>query len=151
MVRTDANQLRPVAGDSALAEAIKVLARAHQSMIWDRTRQVQRMRAALREYFPAALEAFEDFTGADALELLAKAPTPSAAARLSRTQISAALKHTRRHNIETKTEAIRAALRSEQPTQPAELTSAFAASTVENASRRASCWLRQPSSIAVKA
>ena len=31
MVRTDAHQLRAVAGDSALAEGIKVVARAHQS------------------------------------------------------------------------------------------------------------------------
>jgi hypothetical protein len=38
MVRTDAHQLRPVAGDTALVEGIKVVARAHQSMIWDRTR-----------------------------------------------------------------------------------------------------------------
>ena len=37
MVRTDRHNHRPVAGDSELAEAIKVLARAHQSMIWSRT------------------------------------------------------------------------------------------------------------------
>ena len=58
--RTDSHQLRPVAGDSAGAEAIKVAARAHQTLIWERTRQVQRLRHLLREYFPAVLEAFED-------------------------------------------------------------------------------------------
>lgn len=47
------------------------------------------MRAALREYFPAALEAFEDFTGADALELLAELRARAAAAKLSRAQIGA--------------------------------------------------------------
>ena len=61
MVRTDSHQLRPVAGDSAGAQAIKVAARAHQTLIWERTRQVQRLRHQLREYFPAALEAFEDW------------------------------------------------------------------------------------------
>jgi Transposase len=49
MVRTDAHQLRPVAGDTALVEGIKVVARAHQSLIWDRTRHVLRLRSALRE------------------------------------------------------------------------------------------------------
>jgi transposase len=52
MVRTDARQLRPVAGDSPEAEAIKVAARARQTLIWERTRQVQRLRHQLREYFP---------------------------------------------------------------------------------------------------
>lgn len=39
--------------------------------------------AALRRYFPAALQAFDDLGDAEALELSAKAPTPSTAARLS--------------------------------------------------------------------
>ena len=69
MVRTDAHQLRPVAGDTALAEGIKVVARAHQSMIWDRQRHLLRLRAALREFFPAALEAFDDLAAPDVLEL----------------------------------------------------------------------------------
>jgi transposase len=60
MVRTDRHQLRPIAADSALAEAVKVLARAHQTLIWDRSRQVLRLRAALLEFFPAALQAFDD-------------------------------------------------------------------------------------------
>ena len=56
------------------AEAIKVAARTHQTLIWERTRQVQRLRHPLREYFPAALEAFEDLAAPDTLELLATAP-----------------------------------------------------------------------------
>jgi transposase len=97
MVRTDGHQLRQVAGDSAQVEGIKLLARAHQTLIWDRTRQVLRLRAGLREYFPAALLAFDDLTAPQALELLGKAPDPVTAARLSRTQILAALKRARRH------------------------------------------------------
>ena len=77
MVRTDSHQLRPVAGDSPEAEAIKVAARAHQTLIWERSRHLLRLRAALREYFPAALEAFDDLAAADTLELLAKAPDPA--------------------------------------------------------------------------
>lgn len=81
MVRTDAHQLRPVAGDSALAEGIQVVARAHQSMIWERQRHTLRLRASLREFFPAALEAFEgvlgDLAAADVVELLERAPDPA--------------------------------------------------------------------------
>src|SRR5215470_15383458 len=60
VVRTDAHQLRPAAGDSAAAEAVKVLARTHKTLIWERTAVVLRLRAQLREYFPAAIAAFED-------------------------------------------------------------------------------------------
>jgi transposase len=80
MVRTDAHQLRAVAGDSAEAEGLKVLARTHKTLIWERTRQTQRLRHQLLDYFPAALEAFGDLDAPDALELLGKAPEPARAA-----------------------------------------------------------------------
>ena len=96
-----------------------MVARAHKTLIWERTRHVQRLRHALREYFPAALEAFDDLAAADTLELLAKAPDPASAARLTRSQISAALKRARRRDIDTKADPIQAALRAEQLGQPA--------------------------------
>ena len=58
MVRTERHQLRPVAADTPEAEAIKVAARAHQTLIWERTRHTLRLRSALREFFPAALAAY---------------------------------------------------------------------------------------------
>jgi hypothetical protein len=42
MVRTDSHQLRPAAGDSPGGQGIKVVARTHKTLIWDRTRAVQR-------------------------------------------------------------------------------------------------------------
>jgi hypothetical protein len=54
MVRTDSHQLRAVAGDSADAEGLKVLARTRKTMIWERARQVQRLRHQLLGYYPAA-------------------------------------------------------------------------------------------------
>lgn len=129
MVRTDSHQLRAVAGDSAEAEAIKVVTRIHKTMIWERTRTTQRLRAALREYFPAALEAFEDLDATDTLELLTKAPDPASAARLTIAQISAALKRARRRNIGEKAARIQAALRTEHLGQPAVVTAAYAVST----------------------
>ena len=127
MVRTDSHQLRAVAGDSAEAEGIKVLARTHKTLIWERTRQVQRLRHQLREYYPAALEAFDDLDAPDTLELLGKAPEPARAARLTRAQVSAALKRACRRNITERATAVLAALRSQQLGQPPAVTAAYAA------------------------
>jgi hypothetical protein len=127
MVRTDSHQLRQAAGDSPEAAGIKVVARMHKTMIWERTREVQRLRHQLLEYFPAALEAFADLDAPDTLELLAKAPGPERARRLTRAQVSAALKRARRRNIPEKATAVLAALRSPQLAQPPALTAAYAA------------------------
>jgi transposase/transposase IS116/IS110/IS902 family protein len=127
MVRTDSHQLRPAAGGSPQAGAVKVVARTHKTLIWDRGRAVQRLRHQLREYFPAALAAFEDLDAPDTLELLGKAPDPARAARLTRAQVAAALKRARRRDIKDKTDAILAALRGEHLGLPPELTAAYAA------------------------
>jgi Transposase/Transposase IS116/IS110/IS902 family len=126
LVRTDAHQLRPIAGDSPLVEGIKLIARAHQNLIWDRHRQMLRLRGSLREFFSAALAAWPDLTAPDALELLAAAPDPERAARLSRSKIAAALRRARRRDVEARAEQIQATLRSAQLTQPAELVGAYA-------------------------
>jgi transposase len=128
MVRTDSHQLRPVAGDSPQAEAVKVVARMHKTLIWERTRHTQRLRHALREYFPAALAAFEDLDAPDTLELLGKAPDPASAARLTIAQISAALKRARRRDIAAKAARIQAALRAEHLGRSEVVTAAYAAS-----------------------
>ncbi|WP_210035274.1 IS110 family transposase [Pseudonocardia parietis] len=129
MVRTDGHQLRPIAGDSERAAGIKVLSRAHQRLIRDRTRQVLRLRQTLLEYFPAALDAFDDLTRADTVELLAKAPDPAAAARLTRAQIGAAMRRARRRGIEDKAAAVAAALRRPCLTRSEPVTAGFAAAT----------------------
>jgi hypothetical protein len=58
MVRTNAHQLRPVAADTEQAQAVKVVARAHKTLIWERNRQVTRLQYQLRDFFPAALDAY---------------------------------------------------------------------------------------------
>ena len=126
MVRTDRHQLRPIAPDSALAEAVKVLARAHQTLVWDRSRQVLRLRAALLEFFPAALQAFDDLAAPDALELLAAAPDPASAARLPAGTIIAALKRARRQRVADKAARLQAVLRAEHLAQPSVVVAAYA-------------------------
>ena len=130
LVRTDRHNHRPVAGDSDLAAGVKVLARGHQNLIWVRTRHTNMLRSALREYYPAALEAFNDLDHSDALAVLGRGPTPQAGRALTRTQIRAALRRGgRQRNLETRTEAIRTALRTDQLEAPAAVVEAFAAVT----------------------
>ena len=130
IVRLDRAHHRPVAGDTADGEAIKLVARSHQTMIWERTRHVLRLRSTLREYFPAALDTFADLDEPDALELLAAAPDPDRAARLTKAKITGALKRARRRNIADRAVEIQQSLRAEALRQPAAVQTAFAAITV---------------------
>jgi transposase len=127
MVRGRRHALRPIAGDSGRAETVKVLSRAHKTLIWERTRHILRLRQMLREFFPAALLAFDDLAAPDALELLGRAPEPVSAAGLSTAQITAALKRARRRDVAAKAATIQAALRSRQLGQPPVLAGAYAA------------------------
>jgi transposase len=130
LVRTDRHNHRPIAGDSGPAEAIKVLARAHQSLIWARTRHTNGLRSALREYYPAALKTFEDLADRDTLAILGRAPTPLDAQRLSVSKIRSALKAAgRQRNLDTRALQIQEMLRTEQLAAPAAVTAAFGAST----------------------
>lgn len=130
LVRTDRHNHRPLAGDSPAAEAIKVLARGHQNLIWTRNRQTNALRSALREYYPAALVAFDDLHDRDALAVLGRAPTPVEGARLSISAIRSTLARAgRRRNIDSKSREIQAALRTEQLAAPDQVTAAFAATT----------------------
>jgi Transposase IS116/IS110/IS902 family./Transposase. len=127
IVRLDRAHHRPVAGDTDQGEAIKLTARSHQSLIWDRSRHVLRLRSTLREYFPAALLAFDDLDAAEALELLARAPDPDQASRLSLAVITAALKRARRRHVEDRAHQLRNIGKAPQLRQPPVLQSAYAA------------------------
>ena len=115
LVRTDRHNHRAVGGDSELVDAIRVLARSHQSAIWSRQRQLNSLRSALREFYPGAQAAFGTDLGAgDALAILSIAPTPEAGRALSRSKIASALRRAgRRRNIDAKTVEIQTALRGE--------------------------------------
>jgi hypothetical protein len=119
LARTDAHNHRPIAGDSDLAEAVKVLARAHQSMIWTRQRQANQLRSTLREFYPGALSCFDDLDGADALAVLSVAPTPVLGRALSRSKIASALRRGgRQRRMEERAVEIQAALRNAQLAAP---------------------------------
>ena len=131
LVRLDRAHHRPVAGDSDTAEHVKVLARAHQSMIWSRQRQANMLRSMLREFYPAALVAFgEDLTGRDAMAVLAVAPSPDQGRRLSTARVVTVLRRAgRQRNHAAAAERIVTALGTEQLTARPGVVAAYSAST----------------------
>ena len=130
LVRTDRHNHRPVAADSPESEGIKVLARAHQNLIWARIRHTNQLRHALREYFPAALAAFEDLADRDTVAVLGRAPDPQRAAKLTHKQLVTALRRGgRKRYLNQRAEEIQEALRSQQLTAPDMISQAFAATT----------------------
>ena len=126
MVRTDRQHLRPAAGDSPTAEAVKVLTRGHKTLIWERTRQVSRLRQTLLDFFPAAVTAYPKLADTDTLELLGLAADPASAAALTAEQITGALRRARRRGIPDKVTAIQAVLRRPGLDQPTVVAGAHA-------------------------
>lgn len=126
LVRTDRHKHRTIAGDTELAEAVKVLARAHQNLIWSRQRQINQLRNTLREFYPGALAAFEHLDSPDAAAILEQAPTPSRGRALSQAKIVSALRRAgRQRNLETKAAQIQSQLRQPQLEAPALVAQAY--------------------------
>jgi transposase len=123
VLRTDRDMHRPLPADSELAQAIAVLARAQQDAVWDRTQAHNRLRSHLREYYPGFLAAFGAARGGimrpEARAVLATAPTPADAARLTAAQLRAALtKAGRSRGIDAEAARLREALRRPQMRHP---------------------------------
>ena len=129
IVRTDRDHHRLMTGDSELGEAVKALARTHQTMIWSKQRQANQLRSMLREFYPAALSVFsEDLAGRDALAVLAVAGTPSAGRALTRTRVISVLRRAgRQRNLDHRAAQILAALQAEQLELPTPVTAAYGA------------------------
>ena len=122
VLRTDMHAHRPLPADSELARAIAVLARAQQDAVWDRTTAHNKLRSQLREYFPGFLAAFagtrDGIMRPEARAVLAAAPTPADAARLTVAQLRALLKKAgRSRGIDAEATRLREAFRAEQMRQ----------------------------------
>jgi transposase len=123
ILRTDLHAHRPLPDDSELAQAIAVLARAQQDAVWDRTQAHNRLRSHLREYYPGFLAAFAGAKGGimrpEARVILAAAPTPADAAKLTLAQLRSLLKRAgRSRGIDSEAQRLRDAFRAEQMRQP---------------------------------
>nr|WP_285734388.1 IS110 family transposase [Kitasatospora phosalacinea] len=130
ILRTDLPMHRPLPADSDQAQAVTVLARAQQDAVWNRQQLGNQIRSLLREYYPAAMEAFQSKAGGlarpDARAVLAAAPTPARAAKLSLAQLRAALKRAgRTRGIDAEAERLRDVFRAEHARHPEAVEDAF--------------------------
>ena len=125
-MRTDRHLHREVAGDSTEAEAIKVLARAHQNLIWARQRIGNQLRSVLREFYPGALHTFGDLASFDAIAVLGVAPTPTQGRALSKAKVRKTLASGgRKLRLDERSAEIVEGLRAPQLGAPAAVEEAF--------------------------
>src|SRR6266540_2538621 len=135
VLRTDIAMHRPLPADTELAQAIAVLARAQQDAVWDRTQAHNKLRSVLREFYPAILAAFVDkrdgIMRPEARAIMTAAPTPAAAAKLTKTQLVALLKRAgRKRGIEVEAARLRVVLRAGYLHQPQLVEDAYGRQTL---------------------
>jgi Transposase len=131
ILRVDAHLHRPLPADSELSKAIAVLARGHQDAIWARIKAIQHLRSLLREFYPTFLAIFtarftSGIASPEARAVLAIAPTPADASRLSVSRVAAALRRAgRSRGIEQTAVEIKDGLRKTQLHQPVQVEKAM--------------------------
>lgn len=124
ILRTDAAAHRPLPDDSELAQAVRVLARAQQDAVWSRQQLGNQVRSLLKDFYPAALDAFAGLPEGglarrDARVILAAAPGPAQAARLTRARLRALLaKAGRKRGIDRDADRLHALFRGTYLRQP---------------------------------
>jgi transposase len=75
-LRTDGHGWRALLPQDQQTQLLRLLCRDEMDLIEQRTALVLKLRAALKEYYPAALEAFEDWTMVPAWHFVLAFPTP---------------------------------------------------------------------------
>ena len=77
-LRTDGHAWRALRPDDPLTVELRLLCRDEIGLIGQRTALISQLRAALREYYPVALQAFEDWTTRSSWAFVERFPTPEA-------------------------------------------------------------------------
>ena len=80
-LRVDGHGWRALAPEDPLVAELRLLCRDEVALIEERTALINQLQSALHEYYPAALEAFEDWTLAQCLGLHLKVPHACAPAK----------------------------------------------------------------------
>lgn len=123
ILRTDRHAHRPLPEDSEQVQGLAVVVRAQQDAAWNRQALTNEARSLLREFYPAALEAFHHkqhgLARAEARTVLAAAPTPARAAELSLSQLESALHRAgRQRGIAAEARRLHEVLRAAHARQP---------------------------------
>jgi transposase len=134
ILRTDAEMHRPLPADSELVQAIAVLARAQQDAVWNRGQLSNQLRSHLKQYFPAALAAFQvrgiGLDSREARAVLAAAPDPTTAAMLTPARLQSVLRKSgRQRGIEAWAKRLRGIFGAEYLHQPPLVESAMGRQT----------------------
>jgi len=79
-LRTDGHGWRPLLAQDPPTAELRLLCRDEIKLIEQRTALVNQLRAALHEYYPAALDAFDDWTGEGPWRFVIAFPDPPALA-----------------------------------------------------------------------
>src|SRR3954447_15031317 len=135
VLRTDRHAHRPLPKDSDLVRAVAVLARAGQDATWQRQQAANQLRSLLREYFPAALTAFHvkhiGLASPEARTILAAAPTPAAAGRLTKGRLRSLLTRAgRRRNLQAWVDRLHHIFRSDAMRHPVPVENAYGHATL---------------------
>jgi hypothetical protein len=77
-LRLDGSNWKPLSNQDPLLEQLRLLCRDEMALIEERTALVNQLIAALHEYYPAALVAFEDWTHPAAWAFVEAFATPQA-------------------------------------------------------------------------
>lgn len=77
-LRLDGQSWKPLKIEDPATQELRQLCRDEEALIGNRTALVNQLQHALHEYYPAALEAFDDWTHPAAWAFVAKWPTPEA-------------------------------------------------------------------------
>lgn len=82
-LRTDQHRLCALKPNSDQAAEFKMLVRDYHKLVVGQTRQINQLKAALKEYYPRPVEVFEDLSTATCLDFLRAYPTAQALDTLS--------------------------------------------------------------------
>ncbi|MFJ9371687.1 IS110 family transposase [Nocardia sp. NPDC101769] len=124
IIRVDSEYHRRLPADTELVRSIAVLARAQQDAVWRRTKAGNELRSLLREYYPGFLATFAgksatNLARPETRAILALAPTPAHALKLTKTRVAAALRRAgRQRGIEALAAEIIEGLHAPQLRQP---------------------------------
>ena len=77
-LRVDGHGWKPLAPEDPLLAELRLLTRDEVLLIEERTALINQLQSALRDYYPAALEAFADWTRPGAWAFIEQFPTPRA-------------------------------------------------------------------------
>jgi len=77
-LRTDGHGWRPLNPEDPKTQELRLFCRDEMSLIEQRTTLVNQLQQALHEYYPAALEAFDDWTSSSSWAFVERFPTPQA-------------------------------------------------------------------------